>query len=203
MAKLSGLELDVPVTMEPGVTNKTSWYLAKFPLGKIPGFESRDGAFTLVESNAIAQYIAESGPKKQQLLGATAEERALVSQWIFFNELQFEPTIASLAEMLFHGRPHDAADLDRAAADLGRWLAYLEQHFAGGRTWLVRQEGEPSLADITVAATLWGAYLVYVDAEMRPQYPELLAFFERVKAIPGFQYLFSGGMVEKRPDPGR
>src|SRR3569833_3353387 len=106
--------------MEPGVTNKTSWYLAKFPLGKIPGCESRDGAFTLVESNAIAQYLAERGPKKQQLLGATAEERALVSQWIFFFVLLFVLFFVSLVVLLFLGRRADLAGAPGRGAQPGR-----------------------------------------------------------------------------------
>lgn len=48
------------ITMVPdfkmGETNKTPEFLAKFPLGRVPAFESTDGSFTLYESNAIAYY---------------------------------------------------------------------------------------------------------------------------------------------------
>jgi len=37
-----------------GKFNKSKDYLAKFPLGKVPSFESKDG--NLYESNAIAYY---------------------------------------------------------------------------------------------------------------------------------------------------
>jgi len=37
-----------------GKFNKTPEYLAKFPLGKVPGFEGKDG--NIYESNAIAFY---------------------------------------------------------------------------------------------------------------------------------------------------
>jgi elongation factor 1-gamma len=38
-----------------GVTNKSPEFLAKFPFGKIPAFESADG-FRLFEGDAIARY---------------------------------------------------------------------------------------------------------------------------------------------------
>ena len=53
-AKYNNVQLDFkPIAM--GVDNKTPEFLAKFPLGKVPVFESGDG-FCLNESNAIAFY---------------------------------------------------------------------------------------------------------------------------------------------------
>lgn len=37
-----------------GKFNKTPDYLSKFPFGKVPGFESKEGC--IYESNAIAYY---------------------------------------------------------------------------------------------------------------------------------------------------
>ena len=53
-AKYNGLTLE-QVAVEMGKTNKTSEFLGKFPMGKVPAFESADGK-TLFESNAIAYY---------------------------------------------------------------------------------------------------------------------------------------------------
>ena len=57
-AQYSGAQ--VKVVSEPpefvlGETNKTSQFLEKFPLGKVPAFVTADGA-TIYESNAIAYY---------------------------------------------------------------------------------------------------------------------------------------------------
>ncbi len=41
-----------------GKDNKSPEFLAKFPLGKVPAFESPDGKFVLYESRAILNYGA-------------------------------------------------------------------------------------------------------------------------------------------------
>lgn len=67
MAEMNGLEIEIPpFTMRE--TNTTPEFLAKFPLGKVPAFEGADG-FLLTESLAIAYYVAQAGPKADQLLG--------------------------------------------------------------------------------------------------------------------------------------
>lgn len=53
-AKYSGLEIDVP-EFAFGKDNKSEEYLAKFPMGKVPGFEDAHGNH-LFESGAIAYY---------------------------------------------------------------------------------------------------------------------------------------------------
>lgn len=52
-AKLSNVHIDYDEAFEFGKSNKTPEYLAKFPLGQTPGFESADG-LRLTESTAIA-----------------------------------------------------------------------------------------------------------------------------------------------------
>lgn len=52
-AKLSQVLIDYDESFEFGKSNKTPEYLAKFPLGQTPGFESADG-LRLTESTAIA-----------------------------------------------------------------------------------------------------------------------------------------------------
>jgi len=54
VASYTGTELDLPA-YEHTVDNRTPEFLAKFPLGKIPAFESADG-FNLTEGIAIARY---------------------------------------------------------------------------------------------------------------------------------------------------
>ena len=57
-AQYSGAQIKVvsePPEFVLGETNKTSQFLEKFPLGKVPAFITADGA-TIYESNAIAYY---------------------------------------------------------------------------------------------------------------------------------------------------
>ena len=53
-AKYNGLTIEVP-QFSMGIENKTPEYLAKFPMGKVPGFEDSNGNI-LSESGAMAYY---------------------------------------------------------------------------------------------------------------------------------------------------
>lgn len=55
VAALAGLTYDSPTGYTHFETNKTPEFLAKFPHGKIPAFEGKDG-FKLFETTAIARY---------------------------------------------------------------------------------------------------------------------------------------------------
>lgn len=73
-AQYEGVEVEqVNVTMPTDDA-----FRAKFPLGRIPAFES--GEFRLTESVAIASYVAAAN-NKAGLLGKTKEDQALVQQW--------------------------------------------------------------------------------------------------------------------------
>ena len=52
---LGGLEITIPTDYVHMTDNKKPEFLAKFPHGKIPAFESKDG-FKLVEGIAIGRY---------------------------------------------------------------------------------------------------------------------------------------------------
>ncbi|KAF9232634.1 glutathione S-transferase C-terminal-like protein [Melanogaster broomeanus] len=82
-AAVAGLELDTPA-VEFRVTNQTPEYLSKFPFGKLPAFEDTQG-FKLFEGAAIARYVSSFSPESG-LLGNSANEAALVDQWVHFGE---------------------------------------------------------------------------------------------------------------------
>jgi elongation factor 1-gamma len=52
---LGGLEIDIPADYVHFTDNKKPEFLAKFPHGKIPAFETTSG-FKLFEGIAIARY---------------------------------------------------------------------------------------------------------------------------------------------------
>lgn len=54
-AALAGLQIDLPETYTHFEDNKKPEFLAKFPHGKIPAWEGKDGLL-LTESFAIARY---------------------------------------------------------------------------------------------------------------------------------------------------
>ncbi|KAG2421112.1 hypothetical protein HFD88_000728 [Aspergillus terreus] len=197
-ANINGLELDIP-EFKIGETNRTPEFLAKFPFGKVPAFEGADGT-TLVESDAIAQYIAESGPAADQLVGATPVQRALIRQWISFADGEAIAPVIELVIPRLGFRPFNAATETAALEKLERSLGYLEKHLAG-RTWLATAE-KLSLADITVASALQWGFVYAIDAEMRAKYPSVMAWYQRTIESEGVKQAFGEQKyVEKREIP--
>lgn len=183
-----------------GETNRTPEFLAKFPFGKVPAFESTDG-LKLVESNAITQYIAESGPAAPQLLGTTPASRALVRQWVDFSDGEVLGPVLQLGLWrVIPGRySYDAATESAALAKLERSMAHLEKQLEG-RTWLA--SGELSLADICVAAAFVWGFSISVDQAMRAGFPNVMAWYERVTEAEGVKQAFGEKrFVEKRSAP--
>ena len=152
-ANLNDLEILINPDFKYGVTNKSAEYLTKFPHGKIPAFETPSG-FCLAEGSAIAYYVADSGPRRDQLLGRTAEERALVQMWISFADSQIWPDGgAILGPMMGQGK-YDKEIVDFKESQFIRALQRLEHHLVqNDRLWLVRDD-ELSLADLSVASGL-------------------------------------------------
>ncbi|KAL5359959.1 glutathione S-transferase [Aspergillus floccosus] len=197
-ANINGLELEVP-EYKMGETNRTPEFLAKFPFGKVPAFEGADGT-TIVESDAIAQYVAESGPAADQLLGATPAQRALIRQWITFADGETIAPVIQLVVPRLGIRPFDEATEKSALEKLERSLGYMEKHLAG-RTWLVTAD-KISLADITLASALQWGFVFAIDAEMRAKYPNVMAWYKRTIETEGVKQAFGEQKyVEKRETP--
>lgn len=179
-----------------GKTNKTEDFLSKFPLGKVPAFEGADGT-NLFESDAIAQYIAESGPKAAQLLGATPAERASIRQWICFAQGEIVEPVTQLALWRINLKPYDEATETSNLQRIERSLGCLETHLKG-RTWFVSNDNV-SMADITVASSLMWGFSMAIDAEMRAKFPITVAWYERLIQVEGVNEAFGEkNFVEKR-----
>jgi len=135
-------------------TNRTPEFLAKFPMGKVPAFESTTG-FCVAESSAIARYIAASGPLSEQLLGATPETRAQVDQWCFFAEGELTNHTNPVAYMTHYKfMPLDQPTVDRSTEAFKRALAVVEKQLEGVKKSLVSGSDKITFADITVALAL-------------------------------------------------
>ncbi|KAL3483742.1 glutathione S-transferase [Aspergillus germanicus] len=198
VANLSGLSItDGAFTM--GQTNREDEFLSKFPLGKVPTFTSADG-LNLFESGAIAAYVAENGPRREQLLGATPAERAAIRQWIDLaeNELTTHSMTCLIPRLGY--RKFDEGAEAFAIQCMERVLAVLEKHLSGGKKFVATES--LSLADITIAQSLtWGFKLV-LDAEVRSKYPAVVEYFKRVLASEGVKEAFGEPeFVEKRTVP--
>ena len=182
-----------------GKTNRTPDFLSKFPLGKVPAFEAADGT-TLFESDAITQYIAESGPAADQLIGATPAERASIRQWICYAQGEILDPLTELVLWRLGIRSYDAKIEETNIARLERSLTCLETHLKD-RTWFVGNE-KFSLADITVASALVWGFSMVIDAEMRQKFPSVITWYERIIEAKGVKEAFGEKKyIEKRQGP--
>ncbi|OGM49217.1 translation elongation factor eEF-1B gamma subunit [Aspergillus bombycis] len=196
---LSGLEITSAPDFQMGVTNRSADFLAKFPMGKAPAFEAADGTL-IFESDAIAQYVAESGPAKDQLLGVSAAERAHIRQWICFAEGDGMGAVVPFALWQMKIAQYTAEELEGHLAKLERAVGAVEAYLkAGNRKWLATEE-KLSLADISLAAPLSWAFGMVLDAELRAKYPAVVAWYERTIESEGVKQAFGEKkLIEKRP----
>lgn len=111
-------------TREPG-------FLAKNPNGKVPLLELEDGRL-LAESNAMLLFLGEGS----RFMPADPYARALVWQWLFFEQYSHEPHIAVRRSLLRYPERAGAATPERMAQLLDgghRALAVMEAALAHDR----------------------------------------------------------------------
>jgi len=160
-AQFSGANVKVDAKFQYGVTNKTDAFLNKFPLGKVPAFETTDGK-VLFDSNAIAYAVA-----NEQLRGKTSLDQAQILQWINFAEVELLPASSTWVFPCLGLMPFNKQAFERAQEDVNKFMTLLNAHLLT-RTYLVGER--ITLADISVACTLLQLYQHVLDAEFRASY---------------------------------
>ncbi|KAI5283278.1 hypothetical protein KEM54_002268 [Ascosphaera aggregata] len=176
-AKLNNLDVAYPQDFKVGTANTTEEFKSKFVTGKVPAFEGTDGV-NLFDSDAIAQYIAESGPASEQLLGKTAAERASIRQWISYASSDISPDLIALILPRMQLTKFNAADDEAKLPRLHKALATIDAHLKN-RKFLASSE-KYSLADITLVSTLWWGFTLVIGEEDRAKYPNLMKWFKSI-----------------------
>jgi glutathione S-transferase len=125
---------------------RTPDFLRLNPNGRIPVLEFEDGR-VLAESDAILVYLAEGTPYLPQ----DRFERALVLQWMFFEQYSHEPNVATLRYWITHKVLNDER---RAMVEGKRRAGYaaldvMERHLADRRYFVGERY---SVADIALYA---------------------------------------------------
>ncbi len=147
------------------------------PSLRVPTLVLDDGR-PLGESGAILWYFAEG----TRFVPTDRYERAQMLQWMFFEQYDHEPAIAVVRFWIkYSGRPEAfAGRLEERMAAGNRALAAMERHLDDGRDWFVGEA--PSLADIA----LYGYTHVADEGGFSlAGYPGIVAWLERVAAMPG------------------
>ena len=176
MAKLGRGFEQVDVGSGEGGT-RSDTYLAKNPNGMVPLLELDDGRL-LAESNAILLYLGEG----TRFVPQDAWRRALVHQWLFFEQYSHEPYIAVRKAILTVPRRAAEATPERLALTLergNRALGVMERQLAS--TPFIAGN-EISVADIALYAYTHEAGKGGFDLAARPA---VTAWLGRVEADAG------------------
>jgi len=170
-AEYSGAKVKVvstPPAFVLGETNASEDFKRKFPLGKIPAFESEDGK-CLNCPNAIAIFLANDALRGSDVLAKTE-----IQQWISFADNEILPPACTwvfpcLGIMGFNKQANE-----RAKADLKQALTVLNAHLQT-KTFLVGER--ISLADICCMCNLILPFKWVLDPESRAGFNNVTRWF--------------------------
>jgi glutathione S-transferase len=176
----------VPVDIFAGET-LTDAYFAVNPLRETPVLEL-EGGERIAQSNAILWYLAEGTP----FLPADRLGRALVAQWLAFEQERIMAGLGGPRFRMLTGRDLTGVE---ARLETGRGaLAVLDAHLED-RAWVVGER--PTIADLSLFAYISVAPDAGVDLP-----PRVVAWVERVRALPGFVDDFVTYPANARPGAG-
>ncbi|KAK3388612.1 hypothetical protein B0T20DRAFT_98940 [Sordaria brevicollis] len=186
VAKLNGLEVLEDNDFQLGNPSDPKWasILAKFPYGKVPALSTADGSLNLTEGQAIVRFLAESGPKAEQLLGRSVTDRALIEQWACFAEQELMANL--IPPMLMIHRPdlipYEAKGYDQFASRFERAVKNVESALTRGNGKFLVGE-EVTVADIMVAGPLILGSKLLLDAEMKKGAPSVEGYLRGLLEI--------------------
>jgi glutathione S-transferase len=162
------------------------------PNGRIPVLQIGTGeaARFLPESNAACWYLAEGS----ELIPADRFERADMLRWMFFEQYNHEPNVATLRFWLSVIGETNLSEAQRGQIAAKRAggeaaLQLMDDHLSGfdrpggaaGRDWFVG--ASPTLADIALFAYTHVAEEADFDLE---RYPAVTAWITRMAALPRY-----------------
>merc|ERR1719466_299021 len=181
-AQYSGAKINVDNNFVFGETNKTDAFLKKFPLGKVPAFETNDGK-CIFESNAIAFAVS-----NEQLRGKAAMEQAQTVAWMNFADNEILPASCTWVFPCLGIMQFNKSNTERAKEDVKKALGALNTHLLP-RTFLVGER--VSLADVSVCCTLLHLYQYVLEPSFRKPFQNVNRWFTtminqpQVKAVIG------------------
>lgn len=185
-------ELALPLTREDWGSGfrstQTAEFLALNPNGLVPVLI--DGERVLWESNTICRYLA-GREGRQDLLPTEPGARAEVEIWMDWQatELNNAWRYVFMSRVRQDAAYQDSQRLAAAEREWNRLMGMLEQHLAQGKTYIAGATF--SLADVVIGGSLnrW-----LMTPFVRPDYPRLQEYWQRLKQRPGFLLYGANGL---------
>jgi len=172
-AGYSGAKVDLAPNFVFGKTNKEDDFVKKFPGGRVPAYESKDGKVHLAQSDAIAFFLANEALKG----GKDEVAQAQVVQWFSFAQGDLHPAVCGWLFPSISIMQFNKDNVAKAKSETERHLSILDGVLLT-RTYLV---GETvTLADIVLFATLFDLFKNLLDAESRKLFVNLSRWFDTI-----------------------
>lgn len=133
VANQVGIDLDLITVDLMSGAHMNPDFIALNPNHKIPTLV--DGDYVLWESGAIMLYLARTGADND-LVPEDVPARALMMQWLFWNECHFAPacgifTFENLVKQLMNMGEPDTARLEHGKQEFARFGTVLNDHLKG------------------------------------------------------------------------
>ena len=186
-AKYGGHDLSLDPSFVFGQTNLSQEWLAKFPLGKVPGVELSCGQ-TLDESNSAAWLLCPDA-----MTGAGDKNvQSSILRWISLADTEVTPASCNWVYPKAGLMPV-SPDMERGRADLLRFLTWLNTELRL-RTWLVGER--ISLADISLMASLLLVFSNKALLDMGEELPHVTRWYNTVINQANVKSVLSGVNLE-------
>jgi len=177
--QLSGLDWEpIFVDFFKGETRTPEFHRDVNTMGEAPVLV--DGDYSLTQSGAIQDYVAE---KSGKLGGTNPEERREILRWVLWDNHKLS-SMAGMTRFLMNFLPEDKRPQDVIGFNLGRLKAAYSVLNAAleGRDWLVGDS--ISNADISCCGYLYYPEPFGFD---RKDFPNIDAWMDRIAAQPGWK----------------
>lgn len=174
-AQYSGHSVTVAPDFVAGETDKSAQFLKKFPLGKVPAYESVD--IKLFETNGISYYVG-----NEQTRGGNSEAEVL--QWIGFADNSVLPHACTWVYPTQGILQYNKQSTEKAKSDLKAALQALNEHLST-RTYMVGER--ISQADISLACTMQMLYETVLDPSFRQPFTNVTRWFVTLVNQPEFK----------------
>ena len=170
-AKYGGHDLSLDPDFVFGDTNLSKEWLAKFPLGKVPGVELSGGQ-TMDESNSAAWLLCPDNMTG----GGDKNIQSSILRWISLSDLEVTPASCNWVYPRAGLMPA-SPDMERGRADLLRFLTWLNTELRL-RTWLVGER--ITLADISLMSSLLLVFSNKALLDMGEELPHVTRWYNTV-----------------------
>jgi len=167
----------VEISVLKGET-RTAEFLAMSPAGQVPIVRFADNG-VLAQSNAIMLHLAEG----TDLIPQDAFERALMFQWLFWEQYSHEPAIAVLRFQKLYLKKADSEIDPKLQERCLKVLGLMDTHL-NGRSHFVGTK--LSLADIALVAYTRFAHQAGLDLKA---FPHVHVWVRRIEADLGIEHL--------------